>query len=346
MSALCPASGGGCPRPHSRPRPRQSERGVVVAMVLIIVAGIAFIGYEAMRLTRLDLASSAVLRARLADEGLLDAGLALACQILTEDTDQADGPFDAWNYLPERIEALSLHFSTGEVTGIIEDEAGRFPVNMMHNHANHADGPHGLLTRLLEVLVLAHGMGGSHTALADEIANWVRPESSDLDAKYLSHPNRIRVPHRPMRSLDELLMILWPGSAPGDLEKLYHGTEHVPGLKDLATVFSTEPLNLNTADKLLLFAATTGDDMALRVRFVNSALNHRANPRSALSWRWYAFIAGQEGLRDQTFLSSVYGYQSNVFRVTLTARVGSGVRHALAIVERQNGKVRILRKNF
>lgn len=325
---------------------REGERGVVVAMVLIIVAGIAFIGYETMRLTRLDLTGSSVLQTRLADEGLLDAGLALACQILTEDKNQADGPNDAWNYFPERSEALSLYFSTGEVTGFIEDEGGRFPINMLRQHGKYDLGPYGLLSRLLEVLVMVHGFSGSHTALADEIANWVSPTRSSLDAKYLSRKPSIHVPHRAMESPEELLLLIWPGAGKDDLETLYNGTELIPGLKDLVTVFTVAPLNMNTADKLLLFASTTGDDKNLRAKFVSQALNYRANLQSTLGWEWYTNLAKQAGLKDQLFLSSIYGYKTNVFRVFLTARVGLGARHALAIVERKDGKINVLRKVY
>ena len=328
------------------PGGKPGERGVVVVMVLIIVAGIAFVGYEAMRLTRLDLTGSAVMRTRLADEGLLDAGLSLAVQVLGEDANSWDGPLDNWNYLPERSEALSLYFTSGEVTGVVEDESARFPINMLPQHSLYEDGPYGLLKRLLGVLVMAHGLSGNGDTLAAELRNWVTGGTSPLDAKYRALPTKITVPHRPMESLDELLLLQWPGAGKKDLEKLYYGTDTVPGLKDLMTVFSTGPINLNTADKLILYAALTGDDMALKMRFVSQALNYRANPQNPLGWPWYTNIAKNIKLEGQSFFSSVYGTQSTVFRVLLTAKVGLGARHALAIVERKKGAISVLRKVY
>jgi hypothetical protein len=323
---------------------KAEERGVVLALVLVVTAGIAFLGFEAMRMARVDLAGSSVLRSRVLDVGLMDAGFSLARDMLLQDFNAYDGPFDVWNYLPVRSENLSLAFTVGSVTGIIEDENSRFAVNSMSTLGGKSmDDPYGILLRLVETLVLYHGLTGSPEAFVDEVHNWVRPAAAtegenNLDVKYLAQDVPIRVPHRYMRSIEELLLILWPGSRKGDVEILFYGTEQIPGLRDLLTVHAWGPLNLNTAHRLLIFAVPTDNDPERKNRFVERALNYRNSPLNSLGWEWYEEIAQQVGL-EGTGAFELCGIVSSTFRVSITATTGLGRRHAVAIVERRTNQI-------
>ena len=330
-------------------RDRPKERGVVVAMVLIIIAGIAFIGFEAMRVARMDLASSAVLRTRVLDEGLMDAGLALARDLLAQDEDRDDGPYDVWNYFPSRCENLGLYFTTGSITGIIEDENSRFAVNSMAvAGGKNPDRPYGFLLRLVETLALGHGLAGDPAEFTDEVYNWVRPAEGEgnLDSKYLALAVPVLVPHRPMRCIEELLLMEWPGVGKKDVETLYYGTEHIPGLRDLLSVQAKGPLNMNTAHRLLVYAAAEDEDMARKINFVERVINYRNNPANSVGWEWYLQTAHQAQMEDTVALSILCGFYSSTFRVSLTATTGLGRRHAVAIFERNGTQVALAQIAF
>ena len=321
---------------------KAGERGVVVAMVLVIIAGIAFLAFEAMRMARADLAGSAVLRTRVLDEGLMDAGFALARELLLQGNRHSVGPYDVWNYFPSRCENLSLYFNTGAITGVIEDENSRLAINSMSSFGGKSmEGPYGFFLRLVEILVMAHGLPGEAQDFVDEVYNWIRPaaRSNSLNAKYLAQTVPIRVPHRPMRSIEELLLIQWPGSDKGDVEKLYYGTEQIPGLRDLLSVHATGPLNMNTAHRLLVFAVLMDDDISRKIRFVERVVNYRNNPLNSLNWKWYEVAAQQMELEKRTSLYMLCGIHSTTFRVSVTATTGLGRRHAVAIFERSSNQV-------
>ena len=331
-------------------RGKKGERGIVVAMVLIIIAGIAFVGFEAMRVARMDLAASSVLRTRVLDEGLMDAGFALARDLLIQNRSVSDGPYDLWNYFTSRCENLSLYFTTGAITGVIEDENSRFAVNSIATWGGKSmEGPYGFLLRLVEVLVMAHGLAGDPKDFADEVYNWIRQTEGEknLDSKYLAQAVPVQVPHRPMHSIEELLLLQWPGSGgKNDVERLYCGTEHIPGLRDLLSVHARGPLNMNTAHRLLVYAVPMDDDMALKIRFAERVLNYRNNPINSVSWKWYEQIGRQVELEKMSPLYILCGIYSTTFRVSLTATTGLGRRHAVAIFERSGNQITLTQVAF
>lgn len=321
---------------------KAGECGVVVALVLIIIAGIAFLGFEAIRIARIDLPGSAVLRTRVQGAGLMDAGFALAHELLLQDTNVGDGPYDMWNYLPARCESLSLYFTTGAITGIIEDENSRFAVNSMASFGDkNMEDPYGFFLRLMETLVKSHGFAGNPKAFVDEVYNWIRPveKANKLDAKYLTQSVPVRVPHRYMRSIDELLLIQWPGSAKNDVEKLYYGTEKIPGLRDLLSVHARGPLNMNTAHRLLVYALPMDDDTSRKNHFVERIVDYRNNPLNSLGWKWYEAVATQVNLEKTASLRKICDIASTTFRVSITVTIGLGRRHAVAIFERRPNQI-------
>jgi hypothetical protein len=180
------------------------------------------------------------------------------------------------------------------------------------------------------------------------VYNWVRPAEGEdnLDAKYLAQAVPVQVPHRPMRSMEELLLIQWPGSGKNDVEKLYYGTEQIPGLRDLLSVHARGPLNMNTAHRLLVYAVPVDDDMARKIRFVERVISYRNNPANSIRWKWYEQTARQVQLEKMTPLYVLCGNYSTTFRVSLTAMTGLGRRHAVAIFERSNNKVTLTHVAF
>lgn len=321
---------------------KAGECGVVMVLVLVIIAGIAFLGFEAMRVARMDLPGSAVLRTRVQGAGLMDAGFFLARELLLQDANAGDGPYDVWNYLPAKCESLSQYFTTGTVTGIIEDENSRFAVNSMATFRDKKmEEPYGLFLRLVETLAKSHGFSGDPKAFVDEVHNWVRPAdgANKLDAKYLAQAVPVRVPHRHMRSIEELLLIQWPGSAKNDVEKLYYGTEKIPGLRDLLSVHARGPLNMNTAHRLLVYALPMDNDAGRKNLFVERALEYRNNPLNSLSWKWYQTVAAQVNLEKTAPLRDLCDIASTTFRVSVTATIDMGRRHAVAIFERRPSQI-------
>ena len=320
------------------------ERGFVLVLVLIIVTGMAFLGFDAMRMTRVDMASSVTLRTNVQAAGLLEAGFTLARVLLLQDTNEDDGPYDTWNYFPAKSEELSRNFTIGTITGVIEDENSRFAINsLVRGTDRNPEGPYGFFLRLVRILVKNHSLSGDPVVFADEVLNWIGPPSKeklrDLDSKYQAQRIPIRVPHRYMRSVEELLLIQWPGSRPGAVETLYYGTDKIPGLRDLVSVHARGPMNMNTAHRLLLYALPMDDNERRREGFVERALEYRNNPLNSLSWKWYEATASQVNLENVAFLEELCGIDSTTFRFSVTAITGLDRHHAVAILERRPNEV-------
>lgn len=321
---------------------KAGECGVVMALVLIIIAGMAFLGFEAMRMARVDMTSSSTLRTKVQGDGLIGVGFSLASGILLQDTNASDGPFDVWNYFPDRCEKLSQHLTTGAIIGVIEDENSRFAINSIAiSDGKSAEGPYGIFLRLMETLVKSHGVSGNPKAFVDEVHNWIRPatKASNLDAKYMAQAVPVRVPHQRMRSIEELLLIQWPGSAKHDVERVYYGTEKIPGLRDLLSVYARGPLNMNTAHRLLVYAVPSDDDERRKNRFVERVIDYRNNPLNSLDWKWYEATAHQVELEQIISMRDICDIVSTTFRVSVTATTGLDRHHAVAIFERRPNQI-------
>ncbi len=321
---------------------KAGEGGAVLILVLVVIAGMAFLGLEAVRMARMDLSSSATLRSKVVGAGLVDAGFALARDLLLQDEGGGDGPYDVWNYLPAKCERMSTFFTTGWVTGIIEDENSRFGVNNLVTAGDkNPEGVYGFFLRLVETLVKRMGLSGNPRAYVDEVCNWVAPVKgkNPLDAKYLAQAVPLVVPHRRMRSLEELLLIQWPGSGRKDVETLFYGTETIPGLRDLLSIHARGPLNINTAHPLLVFAVPLDANEGTKNRFVERVIDYRNNPLNSLDWRWFEKTAEQVKLEKTTSLRNLCGITSTTFRVSVTATTGLDRHHAVAVFERRPGQI-------
>jgi hypothetical protein len=152
-------------------------------------------------------------------------------------------------------------FAGGHWRVRMTDESGRIALNR-------AEEP--ILTRVVSTLM----QGGNPVAgmdnrtsndvatVVDSILDW-RDRDTDMtrthgaeNAYYMRLPNPYRAKNGPFDSLEELLLVR------GVTPELFHGTDGVPGLKDIFSIYSRSPkLNPETAPPAVL-QALLGTDKA------------------------------------------------------------------------------------
>ncbi len=236
------------PQPPS-PVIQDGEQGFALVLVLVVVGLLVtlVVQFNYSSRVELDLARSYVESIRAAY--LAEAGVHLAMALLrTDDNRSADGkPIDT--LLPEEdqwvlpIESIQLD-ETSFASLKIEDTSRYLNVNRLVNDTG--DTVDEELAGMFEELLRQLGRDDAE-ALVDSVIDWIDPDdqitgdgAEDIYYRGLDPPREI-ANHR-LLSAEELRLVK------GFDDTLLRGTEEVPGLLKLITVYGPKTFNLNTVD--------------------------------------------------------------------------------------------------
>ncbi|NDV24933.1 type II secretion system protein GspK [Desulfovibrio sp. JC022] len=307
----------------ARSEHREDEKGVVLLIVLILMLFVAVIATDIIKSSRYDYSGAVYLKNTYAGTALLESAAETAQGLFQHNAAGENGTAFielAQNFNSTLINTSSL-LEAGELSGKIEDEESRFPINM---HSGNATIMKNVLTGLLVNLCDAHGFGSSDTEgyarnYVDSVCCWTGNGTlcdNDKD-DYRSADPGFTMPERPMVTLDELLLINRPDGWLNDEEfgTLFHGSGTIPGLKDLVTPYSDGPMNINTLKREVVMAFVpvelSKDD---RLNFYDDVVAGRADNKGNTGW--FKAFAAQQPATYKKYIPEV-GYSSETARVTI-----------------------------
>ncbi|NJB68761.1 general secretion pathway protein K [Desulfobaculum xiamenense] len=330
--------------------PRHDERGVVAVMVLFVLAVAAFLVMEMTYGVRVEHAGSVWFRDMVHARWLAEGGLEWACARIRADGGTPDHFGEDWNKLSELSEAFSDAFRTGSVECSIEDETGKFPINALalvtDKDIEQGKGVAGVFLRLLDVLGRERGLQldiKERREVLVRVKDWIDadtvrsaggtggtgPESAD----YTGVSPKYSPPNRPMRTLDELLLIPMP-------KKIGLALKSVLELDAVSRLFTVQDtggkININTAPKALLMALVSDEKM--REPFRDAVLEYRADPDNDLGGTWYRERDNMGNVAYAPMLPDCLGVMARVYFVRVEAHSGMAVRRLAAFVSRTGGR--------
>ncbi len=110
---------------------KDRRRGAVLILVLFVLTGLSVLTVEFSRDILLDHAMSASTRSILAAKPLMESGERLATAVLTRNSEEGtpDHMREDWGLFGIGLERLSAELPGADLSGSIEDENSRFPIN-------------------------------------------------------------------------------------------------------------------------------------------------------------------------------------------------------------------------
>ena len=309
------------------------ESGAVLILVLIVLAGLAVLAVEfnrdALQDHMLSVSSRSILNSRpLLDAGELAAESAL-CGPLSEE--KFDDGRAAWEHLDEGLALLSRELKSGELSGKLEDEHSFFPLRSLFptrkTDRQRAESCQRIFVRLVSRELLKFGavedeMQAEELAEAfrDSLMQWSGLLAVDKVSQewYLQQIPRRLPPGRPPFSLEELLLVRWPGLDPEKARLVLAGTEEQPGLLRLFSAVAPGPMNIDTLHldvvEALPLDRQQGKQLALQVAEI------RRYPEKLAVSDWYKELF--EMYEVPPFPSGCVEKGSRWYRLTQKARVG------------------------
>ena len=291
-----------------------NNRGVALIVVILMVSVIVALTVEFNRSTRDGLYSTANLSDGIRLYYVAKSGFNGGEALLMEDQNNVDALTEQW----ARLELLSAQseafFRQGSFRVLIEDEAGKIPLNKLINGTVYNQPVKDLLVRLLSLpeFKLEPGRAGE---IVDAIKDWLDKddEVTGLGAES-SYYRSLATPYAAKNGfldcIDDLLMVK------GVTKELYYGTKETPALKGCLTVYGEGAINVNTAPKLVLRALSP----ELSPENVDRMDVYRRTEGNDLAdVNWYRKIPGLQGI---TMSYNLLVVKSSYFTLISTGILG------------------------
>ncbi len=331
------------------------KKGAVLILVLIIISSTMVMMLEATRFLSIEYSGSAWQRSGTVCRQLLYSGTFLAQRTIETDSSldtAVSAPkkeentssetmeeglplFTDWTFFEEDLKAFSDdELLSGKLSGFIENEDGRLSLNALYN-TEHAKELGEVFVRIFENLSYIHKIPPvDGEAFLQSIRVWMGAKDTELESQWYSNrPVPYTMPKKKFNTVEELLLVRWPGVSTKHKELLFYGNETIPGLKDILTVWGEGKINMNTAPKALLYCIVAEEH--LRARYADRVYEYRLmeTPDKA---GWYKEIAEEMDVDINEFPAKALTNAGSTYRVHLTATAGVGKLHMQAIIAKKN----------
>lgn len=305
----------------------QNQDGMALLLVLVIVALLSSLLIEFSFSTLVDLRATETFRDRTKAYYLARGGIEAARIILQEDKNDFDHPSEFWG-----DELSNIPAGDGDVSVLITDLSGRFNVNFIADtRGNPLSGYHRFITLCEEVLQINRFQAQQ---LADSLAYWYNADKTVItpdDAYYADLEPPYSRRGGKLLTLDELKMVRG------------FSLEYYEKLKPNLRVVGGEQINLNTAPPEVLYAwqfsAAEGN---VEIIFDRQDIDALVDYRRQSPYRSLADLALAEGIGDRwsaAWVQNSVGVKGSVFEVVSRGRIHQGIRHAEAIVNKQDNQL-------
>jgi general secretion pathway protein K len=291
-----------------------NNRGVALIVVILMVSVIIALTVEFNRSTRDELYGTANLSDGIRLYYIAKSAFYGAEALLSEDQNNYDALTENW----ARLELLSAQsesfFRKGSFQVLIEDEAGKIPINRLITGNAYNAPVKDLLIRLLSLPEFKLE-SGRVVEIVDAIKDWLDKddEVTGLGAES-SYYRGLATPYVSKNGfldcIDDLLMVR------GVTRELFYGTKDTPALRQCLTVYGEGAININTAPKQVLRALSPDLSVENAARM---DVYRRTEGNDLSDVNWYRKIAGLQGINMSYSLLTV---KSSYFTIISTGMLG------------------------
>ena len=344
----------------------KNNRGIALLLTLTVITVLIVATLEMNRRMRSTVYSVAATRDRITLSQMASSGIHVAEAILVTDKDSSnfDSLQEDWAD-PEKIGEFlrDISFEDGTLTVAISDELGKIQVNSLVTYPdghNFNVAQENLWHRLLNDLLNQDDFGedtGDDTGddtdpptIINSMKDWM--DSGDDEAttglngaesdyyQDLDPPYTCR--NGPFTRVDELLLVK------GVTPKLYFGSEALPGISTLVTVFGSTQgqkntvtyegkININTADLPVLAAILPlgHQDLAGNIYDYREEKDGSVYIHDLSNITWYKNVPGLSDIQIDPDLITI---SSDIFRIESLAALHDMKMKITAVVQRETNK--------
>ena len=301
-----------------------NNRGIALITVILIVSILVAVAIELNRSTRAAIYDAANLSDGIKLTYIAKSGFYGAAALLANSNNNYVTLRDNWAH----AEILSVQsqalFTDGSFIAIVEDEAGKIPLNKL---AEDNSGIKDILIRLLSQPEF--GLDKRKVdEIVDSIKDWI--DSDNLVTGYgaeTSYYSSLDPPYEaknaPLDCIEELLMVK------GITSEIFYGTKEKPGLARYVTADSEGAININTAPKIVLRSLAAG----ISAEAADKMDEYRRKDDSKLySTQWFLDMAGV------SINPALITVTSNYFKIISTGKMKNMQQSLSGVVKRSGQK--------
>jgi len=221
-------------------------------------------------------------------------------------------------------------FTDGYFMTIVEDEAGKIPLNKLVNGNEYNADIKGILIRLLSQPEFGLDERKANE-IVDSIKDWIDADNATTgygaETSYYSSLNPpYEAKNAPLDCIEELLMVK------GITSEIFTGTKEKPGLAQYITADSDGTININTAPKMVLRSLSAG----ISVELADKMDTYRRKDSSDLSsTKWFLDMLRDAGVAIKPELITV---TSNYFKIISTGKMKNMEQSLSGVVKRSGQK--------
>jgi general secretion pathway protein K len=301
-----------------------NNRGIALITVILIVSILVAVAIELNRSTRAAIYDAANLSDGIKLTYIAKSGFYGAAALLANSNNNYVTLRDNWAH----AEILSVQsqalFTDGSFIAIVEDEAGKIPLNKL---AEDNSGIKDILIRLLSQPEF--GLDKRKVdEIVDSIKDWI--DADNLVTGYgaeTSYYSSLDPPYEaknaPLDCIEELLMVK------GITSEIFYGTKEKPGLARYVTADSEGAININTAPKIVLRSLAAG----ISAEAADKMDEYRRKDDSKLySTQWFLDMAGV------SINPALITVTSNYFKIISTGKMKNMQQSLSGVVKRSGQK--------
>jgi general secretion pathway protein K len=312
-----------------------NNRGIALITVILILSIIVAIAIELNRSTRATIYDAANLSDGIKLTYIAKSGFYGAAALLSNSNNAYDTLRDNWAHAEILSAQSQTLFTEGYFTAIVEDEAGKIPLNKLVNGNEYNPVIKEMLIRLLTQEEFGFDEKKVYE-IVDSLKDWIDADSSatgsGAETSYYSSlypPYEAKNTH--LDCIEELLMVK------GITQEIFNGTKERPGLARFVTADSDGVININTAPKMVLRALADG----ISAEAADKIDEYRHKEGNDLSTtKWFIDMAG---VNISPELSALITVKSSYFKIISAGKMKNMEQSLNGVVKRSGKSVQIVK---
>ena len=309
-----------------------NNRGIALITVILIISIIVAVAIELNRSTRAAIYDAANISDGIKLTYIAKSGFYGAAALFTNSDNNYDTLRDNWAKSDILSAQSTTLFTDGSFMTIVEDEAGKIPLNKLVNGNEYNPVIKEILIRLL--IQPEFGIDEKKAnEIVDSIKDWIDADNlvtgfgaetsyySSLDPPY-------EAKNAQLDCIEELLMVK------GITQEIFNGTKDKPGLASYVTADSDGAINVNTAPKMVLRALSPD----ITVELADKMDEYRRRDGNDLSsTAWFLSMAGV------TIKPELITVKSNYFKIISVGSMKNMQQSLSGVVKRSGKSVQIIK---
>jgi len=310
----------------------QNHRGIALITVILIISIIVAVAIELNRSARAAIYDAANISDGIKLTYIAKSGFYGAAALLTNNDNNYDTLRDNWAKSDILSAQSTTLFTDGSFMTIVEDEAGKIPLNKLVNGNEYNQVIKEMLIRLL--CLPEFGLDERKAnEIVDSIKDWIDADSSASGygaetSYYSSLDPPYEAKNAQLDCIEELLMVK------GITSEIFYGTKDKPGLAGFVTADSDGAININTAPKMVLRALSPD----ITIELADKMDEYRRKDGNDLSsTAWFLIVTGV------TIKPELITVKSNYFKIISVGSMKNMQQSLSGVVKRSGKPVQIIK---